>query len=452
MALTGGVVDGTPVDAATTNPAFLDANGDDTGIGVYTLANVDTPASGPQIDNIQREHNSIASFVGKAINALYNALPTWTPVAGFLSTDNLFARLDFITGKFHATTGHAHTGAAGDGPPISSAGVGGVPLRGYDYATTNLTGVTGSSSNVSTQLTGVVESSGPTVEGAVTTVPHNLVLLRQASGTSAGQAFSDTNGNTVYGRLTKSGAVWTLSYYSLVSGTETAYSFASSTSIIWYLQYLYNPIVDGPVYNDLFFTLGSGGGGGGAPVSTFFKQETPTGTINGSNVNFTLSLTPVDPADVVVFVDDVPQVYGTNFTVSGSTITMAVAPAFGQYVYSFYFVNPAAVPGSGGALVVSGTVASPITITTSGITASVSQRQAQIVVSSGGAVTVTANPQISAGTVLGQEMILTGTSDTNYPILNDGTGLALNGSMSLKNNSTIYLFWNGVVWAEISRR
>lgn len=112
-----GVADGQPVSAAVTNPAFIDANADDTGFGVYQLANA-LSASGPFPTNIQREHNSIASFVGKALNSVYNDLPTWTSSNRGTSGDNILQRVEAIDAAFDPATGHMHTGAAGDAPPI----------------------------------------------------------------------------------------------------------------------------------------------------------------------------------------------------------------------------------------------------------------------------------------------------------------------------------------------
>jgi hypothetical protein len=71
---------------------------------------------------------------------------------------------------------------------------------------------------------------------------------------------------------------------------------------------------------------------------------------------------------------------------------------------------------------------------------------------SGGAVTITANPQIAAATNVGQQLIIYGNSDTNTVTLSDGTGLNLNGPITLRNHSIIGLIWNGSVWAEHFRR
>lgn len=76
---------------------------------------------------------------------------------------------------------------------------------------------------------------------------------------------------------------------------------------------------------------GGGGGGGGTP-----QQEAPSGTINGINVTFTLSGTPVANASLVLYQDGVTQYQGTDYTVSGTTITMAVAPEVGQTLWATY--------------------------------------------------------------------------------------------------------------------
>ena len=64
------------------------------------------------------------------------------------------------------------------------------------------------------------------------------------------------------------------------------------------------------------------------------------------------------------------------------------------------------------------------------------------VVSSGGDVNVTADPQISVGDIDGQPLIVQGTSDTNRVIFEDGTGLEMSASVTLGNNATLEFFWD----------
>ena len=65
-------------------------------------------------------------------------------------------------------------------------------------------------------------------------------------------------------------------------------------------------------------------------VSTGLVEETPTGTINGSNTSFTISNTIANTASVVLYQDGLTQIYTTDYTISGTTLTMVTAPAAGQ--------------------------------------------------------------------------------------------------------------------------
>jgi hypothetical protein len=99
-----------------------------------------------------------------------------------------------------------------------------------------------------------------------------------------------------------------------------------------------------------------------------------------------------------------------------------------------------------------GTMSAPISITAAGgitPTASVYD-QIMCVQGSGGAVDITANPQIVAGTIAWQKLELIGASDTNTLKLDDGTGLALSGPFIMKKGSVIGLIWDSVnsLWRE----
>ena len=74
------------------------------------------------------------------------------------------------------------------------------------------------------------------------------------------------------------------------------------------------------------------------------------------------------------------------------------------------------------------------------------------VAGSGGAVDISANPQIVAGSAVGQELILIGRDATNTVQLDDGTGLSLNGSAILGLDDVVGLIWDGTNWVEMFRR
>lgn len=72
---------------------------------------------------------------------------------------------------------------------------------------------------------------------------------------------------------------------------------------------------------------------GGAGTQT---QEVPSGTVNNSNVTFTLAHTPSSSLAVRLYIDDLFQRQAVNYTISGTTITMSVAPTFGQTIDAVY--------------------------------------------------------------------------------------------------------------------
>jgi len=236
----GGIVNGTPVDEANTNPAFLDANGDDTALGKISFNDQDVNAptvSGPAMVNIQREKNSIESWMGKVAGLAYNALPTFTNSQGFTAVESFLARLEALSQKFFNTTiggGHSHDGSLGGGALIQAASIDGVILKGSVLQAPLLTGVTGGSTDVSAEFTGKVPSGGDTLKGVVVIAPNNRVVIRQGSGANTGDSFVDGLGNVVYGRLTYSAGVWTLTYYVDLAGTETPYSFGASVDACLY--------------------------------------------------------------------------------------------------------------------------------------------------------------------------------------------------------------------------
>lgn len=66
------------------------------------------------------------------------------------------------------------------------------------------------------------------------------------------------------------------------------------------------------------------------------KQEVPTGAINGINTSLGLSQVPKSNAHVLLYLDSTLQYQGSDYTVAGQVITMAVAPGTGQKPYATY--------------------------------------------------------------------------------------------------------------------
>lgn len=65
-------------------------------------------------------------------------------------------------------------------------------------------------------------------------------------------------------------------------------------------------------------------------LNRFWITEVPSGTINGSNVTFTLSQEPLEVDSVAVFLNGLKQKKTTDYSISGTTITFVVAPATAQ--------------------------------------------------------------------------------------------------------------------------
>ena len=99
---------------------------------------------------------------------------------------------------------------------------------------------------------------------------------------------------------------------------------------------------------------------------------------------------------------------------------------------------------------IQGTRIAPVAITATGLSAFSSDRYKNywFVEGSGGAVDITTNPQIAAGTVLGQELEIIGCSNTNTLFFEDGTGLVLQGDWLAQADRVLRLGWNGANWYE----
>jgi hypothetical protein len=87
------------------------------------------------------------------------------------------------------------------------------------------------------------------------------------------------------------------------------------------------------------YSAGSGLQLSGTTFSIYFvNMETPSGTINGSNDAFSLANSPVS-GSVMLFLNGVllEAGSGNDYTISGTSITMATAPSSGDKLRATYF-------------------------------------------------------------------------------------------------------------------
>lgn len=68
----------------------------------------------------------------------------------------------------------------------------------------------------------------------------------------------------------------------------------------------------------------------------FADNETPSGAINGSNVTFTLANSPTPDVSLQLIYNGQFQLFGTDYTLSGNTITFATAPFAGTWIRAYY--------------------------------------------------------------------------------------------------------------------
>ncbi len=66
------------------------------------------------------------------------------------------------------------------------------------------------------------------------------------------------------------------------------------------------------------------------------QAETPLGAINGVNRNYTLSFSPQPIATFQLFLNGVLQLPSLNYTLSGTNLSMNIAPTTGSTLYAQY--------------------------------------------------------------------------------------------------------------------
>lgn len=72
-----------------------------------------------------------------------------------------------------------------------------------------------------------------------------------------------------------------------------------------------------------------------ATTVTIVNNEIPAGAIDGNNATFTLANVPAANS-LALYLRGVLQEPGVDYTLSGSTITMALPPLAGSYLRAFY--------------------------------------------------------------------------------------------------------------------
>lgn len=147
--------------------------------------------------------------------------------------------------------------------------------------------------------------------------PQDYVTVAQL-GTGSGLPDPSGEGDGEWLMTSSGAAVWTPAAADLVPIADVG-GYFTATDVEGALQ-----------------ELGAGGGAGFAVA-----LETPSGTIDGSNADFTLSAAPDPSADLLLFRNGLLQDQGLDYTLSGDTVTFTLPPETGSVLL-------AGLPSSGG--------------------------------------------------------------------------------------------------------
>lgn len=205
---------------------------------------------------------------------------------------------------------------AGIGASLSTAGNGGVAVP------VQVSGSTGAAAGLEPFTPGVV------------TAGTNRVII---SNNTTGSAIDDGSGNEVYGRITEVGGVYTLSYYSLVVGTETAFSMPAQT-----IDYLFPYRFTFTLYPSDAAIRVQDTIVGEDPFSTGGRKVIQQLTVSALNTLTALALTPI-VGTVIINAGGQDQfgIAGGGFTLVGTAITWVPATAgydlnIGDYVVASF--------------------------------------------------------------------------------------------------------------------
>jgi hypothetical protein len=164
---------------------------------------------------------------------------------------------------------------------------------------------------------------GSNKTGIIVTTPHNRC---EVADNTTGEKFASETGE-VYGRLTVAGAVYTLSFYTLDEGVETAHSFAAATAIKIEFNYRFH-VAKLPA--DALIATRSRNIADDPAVSGDGQKYTEPLTVTALNAVADLTKTPTDADDVTLTVNDlVYKPVGTSpaFSIAGKDITWIPANA-----------------------------------------------------------------------------------------------------------------------------
>lgn len=187
-----------------------------------------------------------------------------------------------------------------------------------DVATAAITTVLATAGDLGVQVPLQVPSTSyPYTPGVVTTGGNNRVEIYS---NVTKQKLTESGGE-IYGRLTESGGVYTLTYYYLnpTTGTETAYTFAANTAIDF--EFIYKFTFETAPYDIFVASKSRNVNEEGANVGRTYTEKL---TVSGLNTVANLAFTPDQNYNISLIVNgkmETTQDSGPPFSVAGKVIT-----------------------------------------------------------------------------------------------------------------------------------
>lgn len=194
--------------------------------------------------------------------------------------------------------------------------VGALSVASSATSTVVTTGITTALSTAADGSSVPLQVSSSNGLGIITTGANNRCEIYNA--TSKDKILA-ANGEEVYGRLTEASGVYTLSYFTLPNtGTETAYTFPSATSIDFEFGYRFD-FARLPI--DALISMSTrniSDDPSGAGSGTLFAEQI---AVTATNTLALLTKTPVAASTLELIVNGTSQDSFADFSLSGRTIT-----------------------------------------------------------------------------------------------------------------------------------
>lgn len=172
---------------------------------------------------------------------------------------------------------------------------------------------------VTSVFSGKTPGGSNAVAGVYTTAIQNKVMLRNRA---TQKPFQDSLNRQIIARLTESIGVWTLSFFVVIAGSETAFNFTGNADVGANFDFRWCETVqlkDSLPTNVVNFGEGIDEIDPSSPLT--HQHQIDAFTATALQTVFAFSATPKDYTDVAFFVNGIRYRYTTDFTAAGANAT-----------------------------------------------------------------------------------------------------------------------------------